>query len=119
MVTWEHASAVAQALPGAEASTSYRNPCWKVGGTAFLTLRPLRKADREALGEAAPDGPTVLVGVANLLEREALLEAEGPAVFVTPHFDGHPAVLVDLELVAPDLLEDLIEHSWELAAPPA
>ncbi|MCW2924946.1 MAG: hypothetical protein JWM98_2350 [Thermoleophilia bacterium] len=118
-MTWDDVCRFASALPGAEASTSWGNPCWKVGGSAFVTLRPLRKADIAALGSAAPAGPTVLVGASSVPERDAIVEAEAPVVFSTPHFADYPAMLIDLDQVPRDLLEDLVERSWSLAAPAA
>ena len=59
----------------------------------FVWERPLRPADVEALGGAAPDGPVLGARVPDLGTEEALL-ADDPAVyFTTPRFDGYPAVL--------------------------
>ena len=36
----------------------------------------------------------------------------------TPHYDGYPAVLVDLEAVEIDELTELITDAWLVKAPP-
>ena len=55
--------------------------------------------------------------MADLGAKEALL-ASGPEVwFTTPHFDGHPVVLVRLDVVAPDELRELVTEAWLDRAP--
>ena len=46
----------------------------------------------------------------------ALLADAGPAVFTTAHFDGYPAVLVQLDLVDGALLEELVVEAWRSRA---
>jgi hypothetical protein len=78
---------------------------------------PLRRADAEALGEDAPDGPILGARTEHLGAKEALL-ADDPAVyFTTPHFDGYPAILVRLERIALDDLDELIVEAWLARAP--
>ena len=36
--------------------------------------------------------------------------------FITPHYEGYPAVLVRLEAVDPAMLAELIEDAWRLQA---
>jgi hypothetical protein len=77
----------------------------------------LRKADLEALGPDAPDGPVLGASVEHLGAKEALL-ADDPAVFfTTPHFDGYAAVLVRLDAIAPDELDELVVEAWLARAP--
>ena len=38
--------------------------------------------------------------------------------FTTPHFDGYPAVLVQLDLISVDELEEVIVEAWLCRAPP-
>jgi hypothetical protein len=90
---------------------------WRVKDKLFVWERPLRRADLEALGDDAPDGPILGARVEHLGAKEALL-AEDPGVFfTTPHFDGYPAVLVRLDRIAPDELEELIVEAWLDRAP--
>jgi hypothetical protein len=117
MPTWDDIDRIAGALPGAERGTSYGNEAWRVrGGAAFVWQRPLRPRDIEELGDAAPRGTVVGVRTPPLL-KDALREAEGPAVFATSHFEGFDAVLVHLDEVDPALLEDLVVQSWRDRAP--
>jgi hypothetical protein len=118
MATWDDVSSIAAALPetvemgGADDLLS-----WKVRNKAIAWDRPLRKSDREALGDATPDGPILGVWVPDLNTKEALL-AEDPAVyFTTPHFNGYPAVLVRLGEIDVAQLRDLLEESWLGRAP--
>jgi len=55
--------------------------------------------------------------VADMGEREALLQGQPDAFFSTPHYDGYPYVLLRLEKVDPDELAELIEEAWRIKAP--
>src|SRR5829696_160867 len=117
MADWEDVDRLALALPEAEAGTSYGNRAWAIKGKAFAWERPLRGTDRNALGDAAPEGPILGAGVEHLVAKDALL-ADDPAVyFTTPHFDGYPAVLVRLERIGVDELEELLAEAWLARAP--
>ncbi len=84
----------------------------------FVWERPLRRSDLEALGDAAPDGPILGARVEHLVAKEALL-ADDPAVFfTTPHFDGYPAVLVQLDVVSEEALREAVLDGWLACAPP-
>ena len=108
---------IALALPEVSESTSYGNLAWKVRDKLFVWERPLRKRDLDHLGDAAPDGPVLGVRTDGQAEKEALLATGAPACFSIPHFDGYPAILVQLDLVAPDALEELIIDAWLTRAP--
>ena len=41
----------------------------------------------------------LVVRMIDLADREALLKGEPDVFFITPHYDGYPAVLVRLEAV--------------------
>ena len=83
----------------------------------FVWERPLRKSDLEALGDAAPDGPILGARVEHLGAKAALIESEPEVFFTTPHFDGFPAVLIQLEKIAVDELEEVIVEAWLARAP--
>jgi hypothetical protein len=117
VATWDDVRRLALAMPDTVEGTTFGNQSWKVNGKGFVWERPLRRADFEALGSRAPDGPILGVRVENLLAKDGLL-ADGPhAVFTTPHFDGYPAVLVDLDHVDLGKLAELIEEAWLACAP--
>ncbi|RSM72980.1 hypothetical protein DMH04_41560 [Kibdelosporangium aridum] len=118
MAEWEDVRRIAMALPSVEESTSgHGHIQWRVKDKSFVWERPLRKADYEALGDDAPDGPVLGVRVADVGVKEALL-AEDPAVyFTTPHFNGYPAILVRLAEISVPELGELVTEAWLDRAP--
>jgi hypothetical protein len=117
VATWDDVRRITLGLPETAEEASRGVPGWSVRGKGFVWERPLRRADIEALGEAAPDGPILGAYVPDLGAKEALL-AEDPAVyFTTPHFDGYPAILVRLETIDIADLEELIVEAWLTRAP--
>ena len=114
MASWDDVARLAARLPGAEASTHWRRECFKVGGRAFVTRRPLSQRDRDqlvALGRPVPESELVFVRVEHEGAKEAVLQTE-PACLTVPHLDGYPAVLVALDDATPDLLEELVTESF-------
>ena len=118
MATWDDVSRLARALPEVEELTSRGGQSeWKVRGKGFVWERPLRKSDREALGDAAPDGPILGARTDGEAEKYALV-AEAPDVyFTTPHFNGYPAILVRLDQIDIPALEELVTEAWLVQAP--
>lgn len=88
-----------------------------MGDRLFVWERPLRRSDRDALGDAAPDGPILAVRVPHLAAKEALVADDPDVYFTTPHFDGYPAVLVRLERIDVDELGELVIEAWLDRAP--
>ena len=117
MADWDDVDRLALALPEAASGTCYGNRAWTVKGKAFAWERPLRSADLEALGDAAPDGPILGARVEHLVAKEALLADDPDVYFTTPHFDGYPAILVRLERIAVAELEELLAEAWLARAP--
>ena len=117
MATWEQVRRYALALPGVTETTSRGNAAWLVGKHFFLWERPLRKADLEALGDAAPAGPVLALRTANLEMKDAILRSEADVAFTTPHFDGYPTVLVRLGAVSAARVKTLIAEAWLARAP--
>jgi hypothetical protein len=117
VASWDEVRRIALALPETSERPSHGNTSWRVRDKLFVWERPLRPADRRALGDAAPDGPILGARVEHLGAKEALI-ADDPAVyFTTPHFDGYAAVLVRLDEIARDELEELIAEAWLCQAP--
>jgi hypothetical protein len=105
------------AMPQAEEPGTRDNLQWKIGGKLFAWERPLRRSDRDALGDEAPDGPILATRVADEGVKQALV-ADAPDVYFTiPHFEGYPAVLVRLEHIRVDELEELVTEAWLTRAP--
>ena len=117
MAIWHDVERLALAMPGAQERMSRGLRQWTVRDKLFVWERPLRKADLEALGDAAPDGPVLGARVEHLGAKEALLQSDPGVFFTTPHFDGYPAVLVRLERIDPEALEEVVVEAWLDRAP--
>ena len=118
MATWKDVSRLALSLPQAEEGTTYGgNRAWTVRKKMFAWERPLRKSDLAALGDAAPDGPILGAKVEHLIAKEAFLADESGVFFTTPHFDGHPSVLIRLPDIGIELLEEVVTEAWLACAP--
>jgi hypothetical protein len=111
---WDDVGRIVGELP----ETSEASPrTWRVRRKLIAWERPLRKADYEALGDAAPDGDILGARVPDEGVKFALIADDPSVYFTTPHFDGYPAVLVRLaEIAVPDL-EELITEAWLAQAP--
>ncbi|MCW2631571.1 MAG: hypothetical protein JWR88_533, partial [Pseudonocardia sp.] len=98
MATWEDVRRLAMALPETtERSTGEGTAQWRVLDKSFAWERPLRRKDREALGDDAWDGAILAARVPDLGAKQALLADDADMYFTTPHFDGYAAILVRLE----------------------
>jgi hypothetical protein len=117
MATWDDVRRLALALPETSEQSGQGGAQWRVRDKMFVWERPLRRSDLAALGPAAPEGPILGVRVPDLGAKEAVLAEEPECCFTTPHFDGYPAVLVQLELVPVELLEELVTEAWLGRAP--
>jgi len=103
MPTWADVLAIGTRFPGVEVGTSYGTPSMRIRKKFMCRMRT---------------GPDALVmRVTDLGEREALLQGQPETFFSTPHYDGHPYVLVHLESVDPHELAELVEEAWRLGAP--
>ncbi|PZF98196.1 MmcQ/YjbR family DNA-binding protein [Micromonospora deserti] len=118
MASWDEVRRIALGLPETSEEPSYQGlPAWKVRGKAFVWERPLRRADLDALGTAAPDGPVLGAQVPDVGAKEALLADDPTVYFTTPHFDGYPAVLVRLDRISTEELTELVVEAWYARAP--
>ena len=117
MATWDDVRRIALALPETSERLSHGHPAWRVKDKGFVWDRPLRKSDLEALGEGAPPGPILGARVEHLVAKEALLADNPDVFFTTPHFDGYPAVLVQLDRISLDDLNEVIVEAWLVRAP--
>ena len=104
MPTWKDVVRIGTSFPGVEVGTSYGTPALKLGG-------------RGGICRLRTDPDALVMRVADMGEREALLQGQPEAFFSTPHYDGYPYVLVRLEEVDPQELAELIEEAWRIRAP--
>jgi hypothetical protein len=102
---WEGVREIARALPGAEESTTYGQPAFKVDGKLFAWLSPDRHAEGALAVRVDPEEKPLLIG------------SDPTAYFETPHYEGHAILLIRLERVDRGVLEERIEESWLLRAP--
>jgi hypothetical protein len=94
---------IALALPGTEASTSYRTPSVKLVGKIFSRWRT------EAEGGLAIR--------CDFLDRQILLQTRPDFFFLTDHYLNYPMILVHLDKISRDALVDVVERAWRLVAP--
>ena len=119
MVSVDEAARLALELPEVTEGERYGNRTWSVADKAFAWERPFSKADIRRFGDASPpDGPILAVRVEDLSEKEAILAAQATAFFTIPHFDGYPAVLIQLKTVPKRALREAIVDGWLACAPP-
>ena len=57
------------------------------------------------------------VWCADEAEKDFLIRAEPEKFFTTPHYHGHPSVLVRLDAIGRDELTELLTDSWRVRAP--
>jgi hypothetical protein len=119
MATWDDVRRITAGLPETqERESGYGDgPQWRVRNKLYAWERPLRRADLEALGDAAPDGAVLGARVADEGVKQALLAGEDAVFFTTPHFDGYPAVLVRLDRIEVEELTELLTDAWLVQAP--
>jgi hypothetical protein len=108
---------IALSLPETSEGSSHGNLAWRVAGKLFAWERPLRRADVTALGDRVPDGPVYAVRTADEGVKLALIADDPVVYFTTPHFDGHPAVLFELDRIPVAELTELITDAWLAQAP--
>ena len=116
--TWDDVSRIALALPEAGERISRDLRQWRVDEKLFVWERPLRRKEIEALGTSVPDGPILGARVEHVGAKEALLADDPGVFFTTPHFDGHPSILVRLDRIAMAELDEVIIEAWLCRAPP-
>ncbi len=118
MPTLNDVSRIAAALPEVVESERDDNRSWSVAGKAFAWERPFRKADIKRFGNVTPpDGPILAVRVEDLGEKEAVLAEERPGFFTIQHFNGYPAVLIQLRAVSKPALREALVDGWLVFAP--
>ena len=118
MATWDDVRRLALSLPEATERISREKAQWRVKDKLFVWERPLRQSDLNALGESAPDGPILGARVEHEIAKQALIADDPNVFFTTPHFDGYPAVLVQLDKISVEDLEEVIVEAWLCRAPP-
>lgn len=90
------------------------NPIYQVGGKSFVFFRtPRPDALDPQTGERYPD--VIVFWVASEADKQALISDQAAPFFTTPHFDGHPSVLLRaarLGELAYDELAEVVQDAW-------
>ncbi len=103
MATEDDVRRIALALPGTTERPSYGTPGFRVADKLFLRMH---------------DQPGVLVlWCEDEHAKRTLLARDSSAFFTTPHYDGHPSVLVRLDQVDRPALAELVLDAWRARAP--
>lgn len=105
MADWGTVRTIASTLPGAEESTTYGKPAFKVKGKLFAWVSPDDAANEALAVRADPD------------ELALFVETSPDRYIQTPHYHGHPILLVRMDAISPEELAERIEDSWLLRAP--
>ena len=103
MITEDDVRRAALALPATTEKPSYGTPGFRVRDKLFARIRE--------------EGDVLVVWVDGLDEKEALLAAAHDTFFTTPHYHGHPTVLVRFDAVDVDELTELLTDAWLVRAP--
>jgi hypothetical protein len=106
---------LARAMPHVTVEHGSRgNPVYQVGRKSFVFFRnPRPDAVDPVTGERYDD--VIVLWVPSEDDKQALVQDGASPFFTTPHFDGHPSVLVracQLGEVSRQELKELIEDAW-------
>ena len=105
---------IASAMPHVTRWGDESRPVYQVGGKSFIFFRtPRPDAFDPETGERYAD--VIMFWVADDGEKTALVEDPATPYFTTPHFDGHPSVLLRASRIGEvtrDELAELVQDAW-------
>jgi hypothetical protein len=99
-VTFDTVREIAETLAGAEESTSYGTPAFKVKGKLFARFH---------------QGGEALVVSVDFDQREEMMRTSPEKFYITDHYLKYPWVLARMSEVTHDELRDLLIGSWRRA----
>jgi hypothetical protein len=102
-VTERDVREAALSLPETTEKPSYGTPGFRVKDKLFARIRD--------------EGDVLAIWCSDTEEKHALIAAEPDKFFTTPHYDGHPMVLVRFAAIDRTELTELLTESWRLRAP--
>jgi hypothetical protein len=105
---------LAGAMPGATRYPDRDRAVYQVGGRSFVFFRtPRPDAVDPVTGERYDD--VIVFWVESDEDKQALVLDESTPFFTTPHFDGHPSVLLRGSVVGQLSVEELrevVQDAW-------
>ncbi|QNN52857.1 MmcQ/YjbR family DNA-binding protein [Nocardioides mesophilus] len=105
---------VALAMPHVSVYSERERPVYQVGGKSFVFFRSRRPdAFDPETGERYDD--VIVFWVADEGDKSALVEDPASPFFTTPHFDGHPSVLLRASRIGElsrDEVAELVQDAW-------
>ena len=105
---------VALALPHVENTGAADRPVYAVGGKSFVFFRTSRPdAFDPETGERYED--VIVFWVADESDKIAMVQDPTTPYFTTPHFDGHPSVLLRASRIGEltrDEVAELVQDAW-------
>ena len=100
--TWDDVVRIGLELPEVEVGTAFGCPALRARGMFMCRIRE--------------DGETLVVRC-DPDERPFLVDANEGVLFVTPHYEHWPLVLVSLPRADEQLVRELVEDAWVERAP--
>jgi hypothetical protein len=117
VLTLEQIARLALGFPDVVEVERRGNRAWNLGNQCFAWERPFTKADIKRFGAAPiPHGEILAVRVADLHEKEAVLAKRPKGFFTISHFDGWPAVLIQLRVATRKPVHDALLDAYRWAA---
>jgi hypothetical protein len=104
-VTFDTVRKLGLQLPNVEEAAGWGQPALKVGGKMFVCLPSHKSAE-----------PDSLVVRTSFEQRAELLTGAPDVYYITPHYEGYPAVLVRLSQITPDVLSDLLGMAYRFVS---
>jgi hypothetical protein len=105
---------IATSMPHVTCWEDGRKVAYQVGGKSFVFFRnPRPDAVDPETGERMDD--VIVFWVSDVADKEALVQDAELPFFTTPHFDGHPSVLVrasELHRISVAELREVIQDAW-------
>ncbi len=90
------------------------NPVYQVGRKSFVFFRTPRPDARDPeTGERYTD--VIVFWVTSQADKTAMVQDKSSPYFTTPHFDGHPSVLLrasQIDQISRDELTEVIQDAW-------
>ncbi|MBU1324944.1 MAG: MmcQ/YjbR family DNA-binding protein [Alphaproteobacteria bacterium] len=104
-MTADEIDALVMALPGAERSTAYGEPCWRIAGKFFARLRA--------------EDASLALDVGDRERRDMLVEMEPEVFHLTDHYRAWSYVLIRIAGVDRAWLETELKARWRKVVPAA